>query len=446
MKRWLRVVLPPSEYVLLFLVLYTAVFSVSVWIATLTSNGGGIEEQFFFSRDCVVMLAAIAYGGFRVFAFHPICRDKYLAFVKSTAWTPEKPLPCGPVHWVWQDAAVIVFLIALILYEPFIYPLRAFQVAAIAFYFGLSAVFASCRLWKAAYGLLFGAGLAILFWMSPFLSTAICLALYFVAYRGIRGSLHVLFVTPADELLSNASLSTQAKNRGMALRRLERLSGWPYDVLSGHLPVVRFWNIELTGIPAIHGLLCSLLAGWLVFAISVPLVQTAEASRRNWAEGFVEQVGRETMLSPQVARALVKELRDAEQWAKQRNLWVGYALGFMYVSFALVITRLSTYCKGHSPPINIWGRLFTGRLIIPAYDKVFIAPLCLLASVGAVFPLLVSGLGLSPIFAGPIVVFLMVFCTLSLGPSRAEWLLTSPCRITPSADYKSKQFGLFENV
>src|SRR5262245_63893172 len=37
--------------------------------------------------------------------------------------------------------------------------------------------------------------------------------------------------------------------------------------------------------------------------------------------------------------------------------------------------RLLVYISAHLPPLSLFGRLFTGRLIIPQYDVVFLTPL-----------------------------------------------------------------------
>lgn len=42
------------------------------------------------------------------------------------------------------------------------------------------------------------------------------------------------------------------------------------------------------------------------------------------------------------------------------------------------ISRIALYKTGYSSPMSFWGRIWTFRWIIPAYDRIFVAPLCAL--------------------------------------------------------------------
>jgi hypothetical protein len=102
-----------------------------------------------------------------------------------------------------------------------------------------------------------------------------------------------------------------------------------------------------------------------------------------------------------------------------------------YVTFGCIFGRLFSYCVNHWPPISLWGRLWTGRWIIPGYDKVFIAPL-LTAVVGWGGLILASSLtgGEQPWFAlacGGLFALTLIIATV-MGPSHQRWKLTAPCR------------------
>ena len=63
----------------------------------------------------------------------------------------------------------------------------------------------------------------------------------------------------------------------------------------------------------------------------------------------------------------------------RNNLPDGGYLVFYGYMISGVIGRTCAYCIGYAPPINIWGRIATGRLIIPGYDHVIVAPATALA-------------------------------------------------------------------
>lgn len=82
------------------------------------------------------------------------------------------------------------------------------------------------------------------------------------------------------------------------------------------------------------------------------------------------------------------------------------------------------------PPIGLFGRIATGRLVIPGYDKVAVAPACvLLAGVELSRLLAVAGGGV--IASISIVVAVCLFLSLALGPSQADWELTGNHRLVP---------------
>jgi energy-coupling factor transporter ATP-binding protein EcfA2 len=65
-------------------------------------------------------------------------------------------------------------------------------------------------------------------------------------------------------------------------------------------------------------------------------------------------------------------------------------LFIVITSMACTFMRLYRYRVGHASPISFLGRLFTGRWIIPGYDRVFLAPLAALFTVAGLPPLLWS--------------------------------------------------------
>jgi len=86
---------------------------------------------------------------------------------------------------------------------------------------------------------------------------------------------------------------------------------------------------------------------------------------------------------------------------------------------------LFTFCR---PPISIWGRLFTLRLIVPSYDVLFIAPI-LLCSIGIGLPVWLDGIGMKSNWAMSITLCVELFLLVLMTPSLHSWRLRPPMRM-----------------
>jgi hypothetical protein len=100
------------------------------------------------------------------------------------------------------------------------------------------------------------------------------------------------------------------------------------------------------------------------------------------------------------------------------------------IPWTMAMVRVMRYCASYSPPINIWGRIFTLRWIIPGYDKVFVAPLLMMALTflagGIMFEL-----HLDPTVVAPIAISCASLICLNMGPSLLDWRHTGNHRIAP---------------
>jgi hypothetical protein len=104
----------------------------------------------------------------------------------------------------------------------------------------------------------------------------------------------------------------------------------------------------------------------------------------------------------------------------------------MVLIFAIFagLIRLGFYCGGVANSFNVWGRVTSGRLLVPGYDRVFVMPLAtvLVALGGDILlrrtelssPASISCLG--------VVVACMVLCG---GPTLQNWILTGQHRYRP---------------
>jgi hypothetical protein len=83
---------------------------------------------------------------------------------------------------------------------------------------------------------------------------------------------------------------------------------------------------------------------------------------------------------------------------------------------------------GGAPPISMWGRLRTGRLVLPRYDVVFLGPAAT-AAVAILLPMVLSNAGVT--FAATISVTAAVttLVLLKTPPTYRHWVLTGQYRM-----------------
>jgi hypothetical protein len=95
----------------------------------------------------------------------------------------------------------------------------------------------------------------------------------------------------------------------------------------------------------------------------------------------------------------------------------------------VALFRALAYGGIQRPPISLLGRIFTGRLIIPRYDKIFVAPICILLA-GIALPLGLLKMDYRGAWIFELSFFLIFFFAFSLPPSLREWRLTGAHRIS----------------
>ncbi|HJN09805.1 MAG: hypothetical protein QGH33_06430 [Pirellulaceae bacterium] len=390
--RWLRRVYPPWWAVGLVLAFY-ALFELVAWGWFWWGRSLGLQPEplteVLIVRDQFMLMAAGAYAVFRIAFFHPLFRSGYRRWLEQTPWTTEKPLPLGPIHMVVQDLLMLGMMRLLLhdfqldetaLPQTFLF---AYLIVAVAALWGTGER-------NLAYFVVFGCGLAILaHWWEPLASVACLIGCYLLAAIGIQRSLRQFPWSTSLHALGRVWREMQANNpptkqQTKSWNELEvhpKTLGWPYSLLNAEPAQPNTSRADRVVI--------GLLAGWLLFALAV-----------------------------------CPDADDAD-----RLHGTTFLLG--YVTFGCIFGRLFSYCVNHWPPISLWGRLWTGRWIIPGYDKVFIAPL-LTAVVGWGGLILASSLtgGEQPWFAlacGGLFALTLIIATV-MGPSHQRWKLTAPCR------------------
>jgi len=107
-----------------------------------------------------------------------------------------------------------------------------------------------------------------------------------------------------------------------------------------------------------------------------------------------------------------------------RDAWQAIVVASLW----LAMVRLVIYLVRHFPPISFWGRIATGRLIIPRYDQMVVAPLA--AVLAAWFCPQVFGLiGLNAKLAAALGGFCVLMILLKMGPSFRDFELTGAYRM-----------------
>jgi hypothetical protein len=97
--------------------------------------------------------------------------------------------------------------------------------------------------------------------------------------------------------------------------------------------------------------------------------------------------------------------------------------------FAVVaaLIRLAVYCASVTPSFNLWGRVASGRLLVPGFDKVLLTPFAavLVAIVGG---MIIRRSGSWYPVAESCVIALIWYVLFSGGPTLRNWILTGQHR------------------
>jgi len=94
----------------------------------------------------------------------------------------------------------------------------------------------------------------------------------------------------------------------------------------------------------------------------------------------------------------------------------------------IILFRFTSYIMGYMPPISLLGRISTGRLIIPGYDKIFVAPM-IIALTGLFVPKVLLSAGLPETISIEFTFSLCLFLAMTLPPSHHSWRLTGHHRM-----------------
>ncbi len=378
---------PPPVLIGLFIVIYILV-SGCFWLV-----GRSVDDDIHHEsmsnmpevigvRTFILGLAAAIYALFRLTRFHPAINRAYAGWLKLTPWTPGRPLPAGPVHLVWQDAAVVAVLTAVGLWNH-VNPLAPVTVFILVYLAGFTSLLALTHQWIPC--LILGflwpelmvpgvSGITL-----PMLCTLTAIA--GVIWHGHRRSLKAFpwdFIKVPPRVLLDAQIRTQGLGTPSTAGTQYDL-GWPYLILSPRL--------RPPSISHRTNLALSVLTGWWSFC----LIKASDM--------------------------------DVSDVGSASDLILLFAMLAAFV-------RLGVYIGGISTPFDIFGRIATGRIVVPGFDRIFATPIAVVIA-GIIGSMIIKRSGeWYPVTIS--VVIAVLWCVLfGGGPTLRNWALTGQFRLRP---------------
>lgn len=321
----------------------------------------------------IAVLIMIAYGFERIKIRHPLTNSSYLTWLRSTPWTPHQPLPLGPLHLVWQDFLIMIFTAACVGWTGLLDPIIPSFAMVLVFSIMLLLAFPP-RDARAPRPFPWRGYLAFLLLPIPAIwwlnDWAMCLTALGV------------YLLSEDKLRISLRAVPWVPKPELPIPKLD----FPWNRIGPAAPDIK------RPIPISSAFLYSVGFAWWIFAITHTILVT------------------------------FRQPEDAGAMA---------AIVFGFGCFSS-LGRWLLYIANRGVPISGLGRLFTGRLIIPAYDRVLIAPLCIFLitcffAIILTLPNKPSDLSNRIIF--PVAMGTILFALLSIGPTLRNWILTGGYRI-----------------
>lgn len=377
---------PPRFVVLCFVFLYGFLTVIYELTEAVTSQGDG--KGFTDVWSSLLILTAGAYAIFRILRFHPACNHAYAAWLKLSPWTAERPLPLGPVHPVWQDGVVVGALALLAFAHAHIDPLIPVMAFGFFYLVGMTGVIAYTRTFSAFTALVFlwPALLLPAFegWPMALIAVGIVVVIWCGYKKGLRGFPWAFLESSPRSSASILNVQIKVGSPVEPSSENPRASvGWPFSVLS---PKLHCYSIS----PA-NGLILSAALGWWALCL--------------------------------ITRFEIQSLSETI---------------LMLTIFAAAI-RLAFYCSGITAPFNFFGRITSGKIIIPGFDKILLTPLAavLVAVAGGV---IIRRSGSFYPIAEAVVIAAIWSVLLIGGPRLRNWNLTGRHRFrTPSRAAANQQ-------
>ncbi|MEZ6130192.1 MAG: hypothetical protein R3C59_16020 [Planctomycetaceae bacterium] len=390
----LRQVLPSPAYLLLGALILAIIESTWFFGYWLTGQG---SDNVLKMRDNMILAALALYGAYRVFAFHPLTNTEYRNWLKLTPWQTGLPLPLGAVHPRFADAVVVLALSALLAdgrvltngdaVRPSM--LAGILTSILSHATAIAAVTCLLEPKRLAYSALFLLGFSLqLSGVAPLLSLVIL---------GVGWAVSLTALSQSWERFpwgDSVHWGTQFKRRWRAMnaqnggiineddfgpdRVAPQELGWPFNALSPWTPPVHTSIRER--------LLQAVLFGW-------------------WMHAFLFNIPSKDIV----------------------NAFGMIVLG--YGGIILIIAKVGSYAGNHSSPLNLAGRFWLRKWIIPKYDRAAVGPLVMTCVLPVLAILGLHWLKIPEHTLIPLIAVAALFCYFLVGPDPVKWKLTAPARI-----------------
>lgn len=367
----------PSPVLLLAFVFAYTFLDASIWLIDQAVPGayGVIANlrEITNLRTWILAGAAGCYAVYRLCRFHPACSSGYASWLKMSPWTAAQPLPLGPVHPVWQDVAVVGVLAALAHWHAQIDPLIPVVVFCLVYLAGMTLLLAFTGQGQICVVLAFIWPTLILPRLKGLPMAGLVVALAVVVAYGYQRSLR-MFPWKRAVTAGQSMWQIQIKLDQTGPVAQGSNAGWPFQPLSP--------GIAYRPVSARAAFVSALLIGWWTYCAIVGL-----------------QV-------PPLAE------------------------GIPVLALFAALLRLIRYCTGLTPPFNLLGRISSGRLIIPGFDRVFVVPLLVSA-------MAIIGAACVPTSSSwypeteAVILAVLLFVLLAGGPRLQSWRLTGHHRYSP---------------
>lgn len=398
-RLWLSKVWPPWPYLVASAIALGLIESVHVWLDVRARWFGPAHFTIAPLRDGILFVLAVMYAGYRVAAFHPMLLPDYREWLMRTPWRWPRPLPFGPVHLVSQDLSLLGVLISIQQFGGVFSP-HAVPLAFLVTYTAGIAV-ATWRTGACGWAYFVAAllGIPLVLCMRPVESLLAALVATVIAFIATQVTLaRFPWTGPAWVMHGDARSMKEAQER-----KVSELIGWPWNQMAPVSPRLR--------IPRFDAISLSLLGGWLFWVVGELFVEIQFGGNRL---GNNQRAG--------VAQFLMSK-------------------GIFWTMMVIVIRRIAIYIYGRRPPLTLFGRMFTGRWIIPSYDQILLAPIMVVVLASAGGTLVWWPGNPAPLATAGVVEAVLLLVGLTAGPSLEAWRLTASHRVVPDIEMEAQAAG-----
>ncbi len=325
-------------------------------------------------RYGLLMFSLILAGGYRA-AMHPFFDRKYARWLDAMPWATGNSLPLRRIVFGWMDGALLLIAMGL---QWSMNPELMWDMPIVMLLSYLAVSMIPCVVHRKSVGMYtFGLSVvgALLLLPWPPLVCAVLAVAYLVVIPELRHcAVEHVWAEPLDDGYQ-PSLHARLVDYRREFALIKYGVGFPYSALN-KLPQ-RFAPVGW------HKLGLSVWVGLIVYAMILRVADNPH----------------------------VLDIKPA-----------------MVLIGILAFPRLLAFFIRGESPVSLWGRIRTGRFIIPGHDVIFVGPL-LAAFSGMMTAFFATHLTASAAVGASVGIAVLLFVSLSVGPSLHDWTLTGACRL-----------------